>query len=203
MTTLFRIPDAFSGEINDLSASSAHVPGALLPSISVSLISIPNNSNITASSIYENGVVPPTSGIQPNTNSTTPSNESSLSATGAALVTCYNAASTVHDHQCGMITSSAIPNTISNVGDERVLDVNYIVPNLSDLPSEPMVALEKNPPRCDLERQTQQGVVVAKTVFLRLTHFPGVCVLKNGANKIHVEVRQNSSSTLITCLPKI
>lgn len=141
MTTSVRIPDAFSGEINDLSASSAHVPGALLPSVSVSLISIPNNSNITASSIYENGVVPPASGTQPNTNSTTPSNESSLSATGAALVTCYNAASTVRDRQCGMITSSAIPNTISNVGDERVLDVNDIVPNLSDLPSEPMVAL--------------------------------------------------------------
>lgn len=59
--------------------------------------------------------------------------------------------------------------------------------------------LPKNPPpRCDLERQTQQGVIVAKTVFLWLTHFPGVCVLKNGANKIHVELRQNSRTTLIT-----
>ena len=136
-------------------------------------------------------------------------------------MTCYNAASTVCDHQRGMITSSAIPNTISNVGDEHVLDVNYIVPNLSDLPSEPMVALgnheaaalkENNVPMTGVGKKSskmrpgttnKQGVVVAKTVFLRLTHFPGVGVLKNGANKIHMEVRQNSSATLITCLPKI
>jgi hypothetical protein len=105
------------------------------------LLDGPDNSIITASSIYENGVVLPASGTQPNTNSITPSNESSLSVTGAASMTDYNAASTVRD--CGMITSSAISNTISNVGDEfqrvdSVLGVNSI-PNYSALPSEPMV----------------------------------------------------------------
>jgi hypothetical protein len=56
-------------------------------------------------------------------------------------VTDYNAASTVRD--CGMITSSAISNTISNVGNEfqrvdSVLGVNSI-PNYSALSSKPMV----------------------------------------------------------------
>lgn len=70
-----------------------------------------------------------------------PGNPDSESRT--ASVTDYNAASTVRD--CGMITSSAISNTISNVqvGDEfqrvdSVLSVNSI-PNYSALPSEPMV----------------------------------------------------------------
>jgi hypothetical protein len=95
----------------------------------------------TVSSIYENGVVLTTSGTQPNTNCITPSNESSLSVTGAASVTDYNVASTIRD--CGMITSSAISNTISNVGDEfqrvgSVLGVNSIG-KYSALPSEPMV----------------------------------------------------------------
>ena len=55
MKTSVRITDAFSEKINDLAASSTRVPG-VLPSISVLLASIPDNSNITGSLIHENRV---------------------------------------------------------------------------------------------------------------------------------------------------
>jgi hypothetical protein len=140
MTTSVRITDAFSEKINDLAASSTRVPGVLLPFISVSLAAISDNSNITGLLIHENRVVLPASAqtTTPNANSAVPSNESSLSATGAASVANHlNAPLISAVRDCD--SSSAISNTcdefLQGVSGVNRSQLNSMA-NSSALPSE-------------------------------------------------------------------
>ena len=157
VTASVHLTDAFSEKINDLTASSTCVPGMLLPSTGIS-VSLADNSNITGSLIHENRVVLPASAqtTTPNTNSTVPSNESSLSSTaGAASVANHNVllVSAIHDHDASSMTMawanySALPSESTGNHETTVTEKSAPMPGAAKKSSR-MRPGTTNTARCD------------------------------------------------------